>query len=109
MGCDSIIAMSVDDSLPDDPDTLKQLLRQRTLDLAQARTVAANDVALIATKSGPIVIAVFTYDNKDERWTGDNQAQQMIGKLAEAVVKRWSPGGLDPDSFPWENPLNAGK
>jgi beta-lactamase class A len=68
-----------------------------------------NDVALIATKSGPVVIAVFTYDNKDERWTGDNQAQQMIGKLAEAVVKKWSPEGLDPDSFPWENPLNAGR
>jgi beta-lactamase class A len=67
-----------------------------------------NDVALIATKSGPIVIAVFTYDNKDERWTGDNQAQQRIGKLAEAVVKRWAPAGLDADSFSWENPLKAG-
>jgi beta-lactamase class A len=61
-----------------------------------------NDVALIATKSGPVVMAVFTYDNKDERWTGDNQAQQMIGKLAEAVVKRWSPAGLDAQGFPWE-------
>ncbi len=66
-----------------------------------------NDVALIATKSGPIVMAVFTYDNKDERWTGDNQAQQMIGKLAETVVKRWSPAGLDADSFSWENPLKT--
>jgi beta-lactamase class A len=67
-----------------------------------------NDVALIATKNGPIVIAIFTYDNKDQRWTGDNQAQQRIGKLAEAVVKRWSPAGLDADSFPWENPGKAG-
>jgi beta-lactamase class A len=67
-----------------------------------------NDVALIATKNGPIVMAVFTYDNKDQRWTGDNQAQQMIGKLAEAVVKRWSPAGLDADSFRWENPGKAG-
>jgi beta-lactamase class A len=67
-----------------------------------------NDVALIATKSGPIVMAVFTYDNKDERWTGDNQAQQRIGKLAETVVKRWSPAGLDADSFSWENPLKTG-
>lgn len=70
-----------------------------------------NDVALIATKGGPIVIAAFTYDNKDQRWTGDNHAEQMIGKLAEAVVKKWSPSGLDPESFPWENPLKpeAGK
>jgi beta-lactamase class A len=67
-----------------------------------------NDVALIATKNGPVVIAVFTYDNKDQRWNGDNQAQQMIGKLAETVVKRWSPAGLDAGSFVWENPLKAG-
>jgi beta-lactamase class A len=67
-----------------------------------------NDVALIATKNGPVVMAIFTYDNKDQRWSGDNQAQQRIGKLAEAVVKRWSPAGLDPDAFAWENPLKAG-
>ncbi len=67
-----------------------------------------NDVALIATKSGPIVMAIFTYDNKDERWTGDNEAQQRIGKLAETVVKRWAPAGLDVDSFSWENPLKTG-
>jgi beta-lactamase class A len=64
-----------------------------------------NDVALISTKNGPVVIAVFTYDNKDERWTGDNQAQQRIGKLAEAVVKRWAPAGLDADGFSWDDPL----
>jgi beta-lactamase class A len=66
-----------------------------------------NDVALIATKNGPVVIAVFTYDNKDQRWTGDNQAQQMIGKLAEAVVKKWSPAGLDADGFSWDDPLKG--
>ncbi|UWZ85049.1 serine hydrolase [Occallatibacter riparius] len=64
-----------------------------------------NDVALISTKTGPVVIASFTYDNKDERWTGDNQGEQMIGKLAEAVVKKWSPTGLDANGFSWENPL----
>jgi beta-lactamase class A len=68
-----------------------------------------NDVALIETRSGPIVMAVFTYDNKDERWTGDNQAQQMIGKLADLVVKRWSPQGLDAEGFSWDDPLKAGK
>lgn len=64
-----------------------------------------NDVALIASKSGPIVIAAFTYDNEDQRWTGDNSAQQTLGRLGEAVVKRWSPQGLDPDSIHWNNPL----
>jgi len=64
-----------------------------------------NDVALISTKSGPIVIAAFTWDNEDQRWTGDNKAEQTLGKLAKAIIDRWSPGGLDPNAFPWENPL----
>lgn len=64
-----------------------------------------NDVALIATKNGPVVIAGFTWANEDQRWTGDNEAQKTLGKLAEAIVTRWSPGGLDAASFPWENPL----
>lgn len=64
-----------------------------------------NDVALISTKSGPVVIAAFTFDNADQRWTGDNDAEQTLGRLAQAIVARWSPGGLDADAYPWENPL----
>ena len=66
-----------------------------------------NDVALIATRNGPVVIAGFTWDNADERWTGDNEAQKTLGKLAQAVVRRWSPDGLDAAAFPWENPLRT--
>ncbi|MGD0891108.1 MAG: serine hydrolase [Terracidiphilus sp.] len=64
-----------------------------------------NDVALIATKNGPVVIAAFTWDNADQRWTGDNEAEQTLGKLGKAIVDRWSPAGLDAGAFPWENPL----
>jgi beta-lactamase class A len=64
-----------------------------------------NDVALMATKNGPVVIAGFTWENADQRWTGDNEAEKTLGRLAEAIVKRWSPEGLDATSFPWENPL----
>jgi beta-lactamase class A len=67
-----------------------------------------NDVALISTKSGPIVIAAFTWGNEDQHWTGDNQAEQTLGKLAKAIVDRWSPNGLDANAFPWENPLASG-
>ncbi len=63
------------------------------------------DVALISSKAGPIVIAAYTYDNTDQRWNGDNEGQQTLGKLAKAVVERWSPAGLDPDGFSWDNPL----
>lgn len=64
-----------------------------------------NDVALIASKNGPIVIAGFTFDNEDQRWTGDNEGERTLGKLAQAIVQAWSPGGLDADAFPWEDPL----
>lgn len=66
-----------------------------------------NDVALISTPAGPIIIAAFTYDNTDQRWNGDNEAEQTLGKLARAVVTRWSTHGVDPTAFPWENPLAA--
>lgn len=64
-----------------------------------------NDVAIIASKAGPIVIAAFTYENTDQRWNGDNEGEQTLAKLAQAIVQRWSPAGLDPESFAWENPL----
>ena len=64
-----------------------------------------NDVALVSTKVGPVVIAAFTWENADQRWTGDNEAEQTLGKLAKAVVDRWSPQGLDPAAFPWDDPL----
>jgi beta-lactamase class A len=64
-----------------------------------------NDVALIATRAGPLVVAAFTQDNTDQRWTGDNEAEQTLGKLARAIVDRWSPSGLDVDGVKWENPV----
>jgi beta-lactamase class A len=66
-----------------------------------------NDVALIATKNGPVVIAAFTWDNTDQRWNGDNEAEQTLARVAQAVVGRWSPQGVDAAGFNWENPLAA--
>jgi beta-lactamase class A len=66
-----------------------------------------NDVALIATKNGPVVIAAFTWENADQRWTGDNEAEKTLGKLGQAIVLRWSPAGLDAQNFPWDDPLSG--
>jgi beta-lactamase class A len=66
-----------------------------------------NDVALISTKTGPVVIAGFTWGNADQRWTGDNEAEQTLGKLAKAVVDRWAPEGLDAMAFSWDDPLES--
>jgi beta-lactamase class A len=70
-----------------------------------ALNAVRNDVAIIATKAGPVVIAAFTQDNADQRWTGDNEAEETLGKLAKAIVDRWSPAGLDADGFGWDDPL----
>ncbi len=66
-----------------------------------------NDVALISTKAGPVVIAAFTFENADQRWNGDNEGELTLAKVARAIVDRWSPAGLDAQAFPWKNPLSA--
>ena len=52
------------------------------------------EVALIASRTGPIVIAAFTWDNVDERYSPDNEAGILIARLAELIVRAWSPAGL---------------
>ena len=54
-----------------------------------------NDVAIVAGKSGPMVISILTYENADKSWTADNEAELTIGKMAKAIVDAWSPEGLD--------------
>jgi beta-lactamase class A len=54
-----------------------------------------NDVAIVMGKSGPMVLSIFTYDNKDHGWTVDNEAEVTIAKLARDIVNTWSPTGLD--------------
>ncbi len=54
-----------------------------------------NDVAIVAGKSGPMVISIFTYGNADKGWTVDNEAEVMIARMAKEIVTTWSPGGID--------------
>jgi len=53
------------------------------------------DVAIVAGKSGPMVLSIFTYENVDTGWTADNEGELTIAKLAKAIVDAWSPGGID--------------
>ncbi len=50
-----------------------------------------NDVALIETNAGPIVISVFTWDNQDNSWTVDNTAELLIAHMARTIVDAWAP------------------
>jgi beta-lactamase class A len=53
-----------------------------------------NDVALVYTKSGPLVISVFTRDNKDQTWIAENEAELLIARMAKEIVAAWAPDGL---------------
>jgi beta-lactamase class A len=55
-----------------------------------------NDVAAISTPNGMIVMAAFTYGNRDHSWVVDQPGELTIAKLARAVVSAWSPTGLAP-------------
>ena len=54
-----------------------------------------NDVAIVMGKSGPMVLSIFTYANRDHGWTVDNEAEVSIAKLAKVIVNTWSPNGID--------------
>jgi beta-lactamase class A len=58
-----------------------------------------NDVDAIATKNGLVILSIFTWDNKDQSWTDDNEAYLTTAKIAKAIVNAWSPDGLDVKAF----------
>jgi beta-lactamase class A len=53
-----------------------------------------NDVGIVYTKDGPIVISAFTYDNADTSWTPENEGELLIARMAKALVDAWGPHGL---------------
>ena len=64
-----------------------------------------NDVAAISSKNGMIVISAFTYENKDQSWGVDQDAELAMARIGRAVVARWSPQGLEP----WPDTGKPGK
>lgn len=58
-----------------------------------------NDVDAVATKNGLIILSIFTWDNKDQSWTDDNEAYLTTAKIAKTIVSTWAPAGLDVKAF----------
>ena len=58
-----------------------------------------NDVDAVATKNGLLILSIFTWDNKDQSWTDDNEAYLTTAKIAKAIVGTWAPDGLDVAAF----------
>jgi beta-lactamase class A len=53
-----------------------------------------NDVGIVYTKNGPIVISAFTYDNVDTSWTPENEGELLIARMAKTIVDGWAADGL---------------
>ncbi|MCI0354990.1 MAG: class A beta-lactamase-related serine hydrolase [Acidobacteria bacterium] len=53
-----------------------------------------NEVALVYTDTGPIVISIFTWGNHDQRWMADNEAYLLIARMARTIVDAWAPKGV---------------
>jgi len=64
-----------------------------------ALNAVRNDVALIGTKRGLVVLSIFTYDNADQSWQTDNEAELTIARLAKVIVQAWAPDGLTPETL----------
>jgi beta-lactamase class A len=50
-----------------------------------------SDVALVHSPSGDYVLAVYTRENQDQRWTKDNEAEQAIRAISRAVWHHYHP------------------
>src|SRR5690242_1409490 len=50
-----------------------------------------DDVALVTIRQIPIIISAFTYENKDQRWNPENEAELLIANMARAIVDTWVP------------------
>lgn len=66
------------------------LIANKTGSLDEVR----NDVAVVYSKNGPIVISAFTYDNADKSWNNDNAAELLVAHIAKTIMDAWSPQGL---------------
>ena len=53
-----------------------------------------NDVAVVYSQNGPIIISAFTYDNQDKGWNNENAAELLVARMAKAIMEAWSPHGL---------------
>ena len=71
----------------DDKEKMTRLLPAGTIVAHKTGSVNASktDAGIIYRKSGPVALCVLTDMNDDVRWTSDNAAQVLIGKIAKLV------------------------
>ncbi len=50
------------------------------------------DAGLIQLATGNLIVCVLTTDNQDQSWTDNNQAQELIGRIAEVAFQHATEG-----------------
>ncbi len=56
-----------------------------------AVNASRSDVAIMSTSGGLIVMAVYTDENRDQRWVDDNAGEVSIRRVAKAVFDHFNP------------------
>lgn len=56
-----------------------------------AVSAVRTDAGIIESPAGPIAICVLTANNEDRRWTDDNEAQVLGGKIARIAYDHFNP------------------
>lgn len=62
-----------------------------------------SDTAIVVSPGGTYVLAVYTKDNEDKSWTGENKAEAAIREVSRQVWRHFNP-----DSH-WERPAGSEK
>ncbi len=75
----------------DDQEKMTRLLPAGTIVAHKTGSVNASktDAGILYLKSGPVALCVLTDKNDDVRWTPDNAAQVLIGKIAKEVYEHF--------------------
>ena len=76
---------------------------QKTGSVSAVRTVAG----IIDAPTGPIAICILTADNRDQRWTDDNAATILSGRIAKEVYDHFVPAASADKADP-TRPLKKG-
>lgn len=63
-----------------------------------AVSASRTDAGIIESPSGPIAICVLTTNNEDRRWTNDNKAQILAGRIARIAYDHFNVDSNKPSS-----------
>jgi beta-lactamase class A len=61
---------------------------------AGSASTTRSAVAIVAARTGPIVMAIYSYDNAP-----GTEQDRLLASISKAIVNAWSPGGTDGRTF----------